>query len=134
MGGSPQLFDVTSTTQNYNYIIENWLRFDPVVNINDNNNHKLTSNFRLDQNYPNPFNPNTIISYTIPQIGDLSEINVKLKIYDVLGKQVKVLVNQVKKPGNYEVDFNATNLTSGVYYYQLSAGEYLQTKKMILLK
>ncbi|MCB9259646.1 MAG: T9SS type A sorting domain-containing protein [Ignavibacteriales bacterium] len=134
LGGSPQLFDVTSTTQNYNYIIENWLRFDPVVNINDNNNHKLTSNFRLDQNYPNPFNPNTIISYTIPQIGDLSEINVKLKIYDVLGKQVKVLVNQVKKPGNYEVDFNATNLTSGVYYYQLSAGEYLQTKKMILLK
>ena len=85
--------------------------------------------FSLEQNYPNPFNPSTIINYQLPKAG-----NVTLKVYDVLGKEVATLVNEEKPAGNYEVEFDASNLASGVYYYQLRAGEFLFSKKMLLLK
>ncbi len=85
--------------------------------------------FKLEQNYPNPFNPNTVISYQLPVNG-----NVTLKIYDVLGNEVTTLVNEEKPAGRYEVDFTASSLTSGVYFYKLAAGNYLVTKKMILMK
>jgi hypothetical protein len=90
---------------------------------------KVPSQFNLAQNYPNPFNPNTTIKYAIsnPQL-------VTLKIYDVLGKDVTTLVNQMQSGGDYEVEFNAEELGSGVYYYQLKAGEFVSTKKMILIK
>jgi hypothetical protein len=93
--------------------------------------------FVLYQNYPNPFNPNTVISYQLPL-----KSNVTLKVYDLLGNEVATLVNEEKQPGVYEVEFNSRvghsgevrNLTSGIYFYQLKAEGFIQTKKMILAK
>ena len=85
--------------------------------------------FRLFQNYPNPFNPSTRITYQIHETG-----MVTLKIYDVLGNKVTTLVNEEKIAGNYEINFNAGNLSSGLYIYQLKSGNFIQTKKMMLLK
>ena len=99
---------------------------------NKQNNSIIT--FNLYQNYPNPFNPTTKIKYTIPSVETHRNASVQLKVYDVLGRVVATLVNETKQPGEYEVEFNATLLPSGVYFYQLKAGEFIQTKKMILLK
>jgi len=85
--------------------------------------------FTLEQNYPNPFNPSTTINYEIPTSGIVS-----LKVYDVLGKEIATLVNEEKPAGIYEVNFNAVNLPAGVYFYRLQTGDFVQTKKMILLK
>ncbi|MCP5062885.1 MAG: T9SS type A sorting domain-containing protein [Ignavibacteriae bacterium] len=92
--------------------------------------------FILSQNYPNPFNPSTTIKYSIPAIDAnlASTTNVILKIYDTLGKEVATLVDKVKQPGNYEVEFNASNLTSGIYFYSLKSGNNLMTKKCLLVK
>jgi hypothetical protein len=92
-------------------------------------NSKTVYSFNLAQNYPNPFNPTTKISYTIPERN-----NVSLKIYDMLGREVATLVNTTKEAGNYEVNFNASNLASGLYIYKLTAGNFVSTKKMMLLK
>ena len=85
--------------------------------------------FALDQNYPNPFNPNTTISYALP-----SSSNVKLIIYNSLGQEVQILVNGFEAAGIHKVNFNALNLTSGMYFYKIEAGSFSQVKKMILLK
>ena len=85
--------------------------------------------FQLEQNYPNPFNPSTKISYSIPQQG-----NVTLKVYDLLGNEVATFVNEEREAGSYEIEFNAINLSSGIYFYKLSAGSFVETKKMILLR
>ena len=85
--------------------------------------------FILYQNYPNPLNPSTSITYAIPQTK-----KVVLKVYDVLGREVATLVNEEKQPGTYEINFDASSLTSGVYFYKIQAGSFVQTKKMILLK
>ena len=103
----------------------------------DQSDKIIPKNYSLLQNYPNPFNPTTIIEYNIPTIVNeniYSIQNVQLKIYDILGREVKVLVNEYQKPGNYEINYNAKDLTSGIYFYQLKAGEFKATKKMILLK
>ena len=103
------------------------LEEDP-VNIEDEK--RFVSNYySLFQNYPNPFNHVTTINYQIPKTGFVT-----LKIYDVLGKEVATFVNEDKLAGEYEVDFDATNLPSGVYFYQLTTGDFVQTKKMILLR
>ncbi len=96
----------------------------------------LPEKFELHQNYPNPFNPSTTIRYSIPVVEAKFEstTNVTLKVYDELGKEVSILVNEVKQPGNYEVTFNAFNLPSGVYYYKLKVGSFTKTRKMLLLK
>jgi hypothetical protein len=96
----------------------------------------LPVDFRLQQNYPNPFNQSTIIHYQIPEIDDISSIkvNVTLKIYDVLGKEIKKLIDEQKSPGKYELIFDGKGLTSGIYFYRLISGDYSITKKMILLK
>ena len=83
----------------------------------------------LFQNYPNPFNPSTTIKYQIPKLNFVT-----LKIYDVLGNEITTLVNEKKPIGNYEIEFNAPELPSGIYFYSLQAGNYVDTKKMILLK
>jgi hypothetical protein len=91
----------------------------------------------LSQNYPNPFNPSTKIRYTIPNViasGAKQSALVILKVYDVLGNEVATLVNEENAAGNYEVDFNAAELSSGIYFYRLNAGSFIDTKKMILLK
>ena len=89
----------------------------------------LPRSFQLEQNYPNPFNPSTTISY------QLSEVSiVKLNVYDILGRQVATLVNGRQNAGNYNVTFNASNLSTGVYFYKLQAGTYSDTKKLMLIK
>ncbi len=85
--------------------------------------------YALAQNYPNPFNPTTTINYQIPKDGFVT-----LKIYDVLGKEVATLVNENKGTGRYNVNFNASNLASGVYLYQLKVNDFVSTKKLVLLK
>ncbi|MBK7105249.1 MAG: T9SS type A sorting domain-containing protein [Ignavibacteriae bacterium] len=95
---------------------------------------KLISNFTLYQNYPNPFNPSTTIKYSIPSNAKNEKSNVKLIVYDILGKEVATLINENKSFGNYEVVFDGTNLSTGVYYYQLKTGDFVQTKKMVLIK
>ena len=87
------------------------------------------NDFNLFQNYPNPFNPTTIIGYNLPVSS-----NVVLKVFDVLGNEIKTLVDEYKNAGRYEVDFNASDLSSGIYFYQLKAGEFVETHKMILLQ
>jgi len=85
--------------------------------------------FILDQNYPNPFNPTTTFRYSIP-----TKSKVVIKVYDILGNDIATLMVEEKSVGTYELNWNAANLPSGVYFYQLKAQEYLQTKKMILIK
>jgi len=85
--------------------------------------------YALFQNYPNPFNPSTTLRYQIP-----ASSFVTLKVYDVLGSEVATLVNEEKSVGSYEVEFSATAIPSGVYFYRIQAGNYLETKKMILMK
>jgi hypothetical protein len=89
----------------------------------------IPSDFSISQNYPNPFNPSTKISWQSP-VGSHQTI----KIYDVLGNEVATLVNEYKSTGSYEITFDASSLTSGVYFYRLQAGEFVQTRKMVLLK
>jgi len=85
--------------------------------------------FTLSQNYPNPFNPETIISYSIPKL-----TKVKIVLFDILGNEVKIIEDSNKLPGNYSVNFNADQFTSGVYFYRLITENYIETKKMLLLK
>ena len=89
----------------------------------------MVSNYALDQNYPNPFNPSTKISYSIKEEG-----LVTLKVYDVLGNEIATLVNENKPAANYEVQFNASQLPSGMYIYKIQAGSFSDVKKMILTK
>jgi hypothetical protein len=90
---------------------------------------ELPESYSLLQNYPNPFNPATKIQFSLPELKD-----VRLVIFDIIGREIASLVNEQLKPGNYEVDWDGTNYSSGVYYYKLMAGSYIETKKMILLK
>lgn len=90
--------------------------------------------FRLDQNYPNPFNPSTTIKYEIPDQVRNDIIHVQLKVYDILGREVATLINKEQKPGYYEVTWNAANNSSGVYFYTIMTGEFIKTKKMLLLR
>ena len=108
-----------------------------VVGIDDEN-YYLPEKYMLCQSYPNPFNPVTTIRYAIPQDARLERQEVTLKVYDILGREVVTLVNEEKQPGEYEVKFqssiNGRQLPSGVYFYQLKAGSFVETKKMLLLK
>jgi hypothetical protein len=93
------------------------------------NENNLPIHYSLNQNYPNPFNPATTISYSIPKAGDVS-----LKIFNVLGQEVRSLINEYQNAGTYKVSFDASSLTSGVYFYSLSSDNFLQVKKMMLVK
>ena len=94
--------------------------------INKENNAEY---FQLSQNYPNPFNPSTKINYSISRY-----CFVTIKVYDILGHEIAILVNEKKLAGNYQVDFNGSTLSSGVYFYRLQAGKYIQTRKMLILQ
>ncbi|WP_337871658.1 T9SS type A sorting domain-containing protein [Ignavibacterium sp.] len=85
--------------------------------------------YDLHQNYPNPFNPITTITYDIIKLQ-----NVEVTIYDILGREIKSLVNDQQQPGSYTIKWDASNVSSGVYFYQLKTKDYINTKKMILLK
>lgn len=92
-------------------------------------NTNTPGSFELKQNYPNPFNPNTVISYSVAKTE-----KVDIRVYDITGKEVQMLVNDVKAPGSYNIMFNAANLSSGVYFYRIIAGNFTDVKKMTLVK
>ncbi len=95
----------------------------------------MPSKFSLEQNYPNPFNPSTTIKYLVPNLSaPNSTINVVLKVYDILGREVQTLVNKEQKPGSYEVTFDASKLTSGVYFAKIRSGNFTKTISMMLIK
>ena len=100
-----------------------------ITSISNTSSSIIPEVFSLSQNYPNPFNPSTKINFSIPQ-----QSQVTLKIYDVLGKEVMTLVNDVKTAGNYEVEFNASNFASGAYFYKIQAGQFTDIKRMMLIK
>ncbi|MEN8193775.1 MAG: T9SS type A sorting domain-containing protein, partial [Bacteroidota bacterium] len=93
------------------------------------NNEIIVKEYSLSQNYPNPFNPSTVINFSLPENG-----LVTLKIYNILGEEVAEVINNVKAAGNYKVSFNASNLASGMYIYQIQAGKFSAAKKMMLIK
>jgi photosystem II stability/assembly factor-like uncharacterized protein len=113
-------YDLTDTVQIYK---------SPDISVNIKENVSEINEYDLKQNYPNPFNPFTNLEFKIAKHGF-----VKLIIYDLTGKEVAVLVNQSMNAGKYKISFNGNNLSSGVYYYKLEANDFLETKKMILLK
>jgi hypothetical protein len=100
-----------------------------IVGVQEEGTAISPSSVLLHQNYPNPFNPTTKISYEVPELSFVS-----LKVFDVLGNEVAALVENENPLGSYEVEFDAAELTSGIYLYKLIAGNYIETKKMILLK
>lgn len=106
-----------------------WVGYVNFTPVGVQNNSEIPSQFAISQNYPNPFNPNTKITYSVPK-----QENVSLVVFDVAGKQVASLVNETKTAGLHTVDFNASNLSSGVYFYRINAGEYSEVKKMMLVK
>ncbi|MCB0748305.1 MAG: T9SS type A sorting domain-containing protein, partial [Ignavibacteriae bacterium] len=85
--------------------------------------------YALNQNYPNPFNPSTTIEFSIPKTSFVS-----LKVYDILGREVSNLISELKNAGNYNINFNADNFSSGLYFYQLKVDNFIETKKMMFLK
>lgn len=101
--------------------------YDGAMSVTDD--QTLPKQFALEQNYPNPFNPMTKINYALP-----SSVHVSLHVVDILGKQIAIIVNKEQESGNYSVCFDASHVPSGVYYYQLRAGSFIDTKKMIVLK
>ena len=100
-----------------------------LTNIGDKFIYESIKDFKLVQNYPNPFNPTTKIQYSLPQYS-----TVIIKVFDILGREIATLVNKDQPAGNYSIDFNASNLPSGIYLYKLQARNYIDTKKMILIK
>ena len=108
-------------------------RYDPTPSGNNDVAQNVFS-YKLNQNYPNPFNPTTKIKYSIPNVGTSFMKFVQLKVYDVIGNEIATLVNEQKPAGEYEIEFDASNLPSGVYFYQIKAGSFVETKKMILLR
>ena len=115
-----------STGSPYNKI---WKRSFNEILTNLKERQILPDKFSLSQNYPNPFNPTTIIGYSIPKASFVT-----LKVYDVLGREVATLVNKEKSIGNYNVEFNGSGLSSGIYFYKIQAGDYSSVKKMVLVK
>lgn len=93
------------------------------------NNQQIPVKYELGQNYPNPFNPATRIKFSVPK-----QSLVVIKIYDVLGREVKTLVNDIKAAGNYEIEFNGSEFASGIYFYRMESGDYTEVKKLVLLK
>lgn len=111
------------------FFADDWTPSDVTTDVKTTGDTQKPKDFSLKQNYPNPFNPSTVIKYQVPSTG-----NVVLKVYDILGKEVATLVNDVKAAGDYECRFSGANLSSGLYIYMLKAGSSVQSKKMILLK
>ena len=99
------------------------------ITITGDEEELLPQSFELYQNYPNPFNPQTQITYSVPKATDVT-----IKIYDVLGREIAVLVNERKQPGEYKATWNAEGLSSGVYFYRIVAGEFVETKKMVIIR
>jgi len=128
ISGRPYRYNSILLSTNIEFILENFFEESITTGVNDFGVF-IPDIYKLEQNHPNPFNPNTKISYQIPK-----QSLVLIKIYDVLGNEINTLVNEIKVPDIYEATFDGTGLASGVYFYQLKAGDYTETKKMMLLK
>jgi hypothetical protein len=120
---------VIEELQYYHLCLFYRINLNVLTDVSNENNLSNTEDFSLKQNYPNPFNPITKISYRLPASGFVT-----LVVYDLFGKEVATLVNEEKPAGNYQVKFDAPQLSSGIYFYRLHAGNLVETKKMILLK
>ncbi len=107
-----------------------------LTGMDDQGFNSVPENFNLEQNYPNPFNPVTKIKYSLPATNTnfTNTTLVQLKIYDILGKEIATLVNEEKPAGEYEVEFDGSDKTSGIYFYQLKTGDYIEIKKMVMIK
>jgi hypothetical protein len=99
------------------------------IKISDKSENNILNNYQLYQNYPNPFNPITQVSYRLPRTSD-----VKIEVFNILGQQVSTLINSRKTPGYHVADFDGSNLASGIYLYRIHAGNFVQVKKMVLMK
>jgi hypothetical protein len=106
----------------------NWIRLSSITGVK-NADSWFVKEFRLSQNYPNPFNPSTTISFGLP-----SRSFVSLKVFDMIGREVAIIVSEELPSGNYSRQWNAAKMTSGIYFYRLQAGSYTETKKLILLR
>jgi hypothetical protein len=106
-----------------------FMTYDQILTTDVKTEVSLPNNFSISQNFPNPFNPSTTIKYALPEAA-----YVNIKIFNVIGKEIATLVNEEKQAGNYQTEFNASNIPSGVYFYRIVAGNYSETKRMILLK
>lgn len=113
----------------YKIYVVNALACIVIYSVEDYFGDRIPTEYNLNQNFPNPYNPITTIKYQIPEFSFVT-----LKVYDVLGNEVAILVNEEKPIGNYGIEFDATTLPSGIYFYRLRAGDFIETKKMILLK
>ena len=100
-----------------------------MVSMEQDTSENITMDYYLAQNYPNPFNPSTTISYVIPK-----QEMVQLKIFDITGREIIELINEVEEQGKHEISFEASKQPSGIYYYRIKAGNFVLTKKMILIK
>ena len=132
-GGVPMKDDFLSklaSTENEEYkFLADYKTGNEVSVTSIGNKENIPLSFELKQNYPNPFNPSTVIQYQIPESGFVT-----LKVYDILGNEVATLINGKQQAGSYSINFNASVLSSGIYFYQLKSGKYVDTKKMILLR
>jgi hypothetical protein len=150
-GNSRIAFETFDGGHDYRYEnlvkIHNWIKqwTKPSTGIEAGDSENLTR-FKLYDNYPNPFNPTTKIRYKIPIEGGTKGVLVTLKVYDVIGREVAILVNEEKTAGEYEVEFSAKggsasggdatkySLSSGIYFYRLQSGKFTETKKLVLIK
>jgi hypothetical protein len=109
--------------------LRRWVLIESVTSVFNDNELANEKTYLLSQNYPNPFNPVTKINYSIPQSSQ-----VVIKIFDILGNEIEELVNEIKPKGTYELRWYVENLPSGIYFYRLKAGDFIETKKMVLMK
>ncbi|MCB9259268.1 MAG: peptidylprolyl isomerase [Ignavibacteriales bacterium] len=120
---------VFSLTEQYQGPVSEFRRFVTPAVTNVNSASIIPTKYELKQNYPNPFNPNTLISFDLPQKG-----NVRIEVFDILGKSVSILLDEIRNAGTYKVNFNAGNLSSGIYYCKLTSDKFSKTIKMLLIK
>lgn len=126
--------ETTADNSSFNKVISGAYEYFTTAVSVDKENPALILSYKLEQNYPNPFNPSTTIMYSIPSNRKHEMLNTKLIVCDLLGREISTLINKEQKPGNYEVQFDASNLTSGIYFYKITSGSFVSVKKMMLLK
>lgn len=115
-----------SSTKNYTGF---WYTFNESLTTNVQDQNFIPSEFKLEQNFPNPFNPSTVIKFAVPERSMIT-----LKVYDIIGREIAILINEERDAGWYEQSFDASALSSGIYIYRLSAGSKVFSKKMMLIK
>ncbi len=129
---SSEIYDAKFADSTHGWAVGNngaIYKFNPLLIGIKKNQNNLPAENSLSQNYPNPFNPSTVIRFTITK-----HTRVKITLYDLLGREVRVLLQDIKDPGGYSFNFNASGLSSGVYFYRIEAGRYTETRKMVLMK